>query len=141
MEKFTGIPVSFQLVWLLRILLSAFCGGLIGFERATQRKSAGLHTHVVVAIASTLFSIVSKYGFYDMLTFSNVSYDPSRIASLTVTGISFIGAGTIMVHKEQISGLTTAAGLWATSAIGIAIGVGLYWVGIVAAVLPNRRHA
>ena len=57
MEKFTGIPVSFQLVWLLRILLSAFCGGLIGFERATQRKSAGLHTHVVVAIASTLFSI------------------------------------------------------------------------------------
>ena len=86
MEKFTGIPVSFQLVWLLRILLSAFCGGLIGFERATQRKSAGLHTHVVVAIASTLFAIVSKYGFYDMLTFSNVSYDPSRIASLTVTG-------------------------------------------------------
>ncbi|MCD5566741.1 MgtC/SapB family protein [Lactobacillus delbrueckii] len=135
MEKFTGIPVSFQLVWLLRILLSAFCGGLIGSERATQRKSAGLHTHVVVAIASTLFSIVSKYGFYDMLTFSNVSYDPSRIASLTVTGISFIGAGTILVHKEQISGLTTAAGLWATSAIGIAIGVGLYWVGIVAAVL------
>lgn len=125
-------PVNTQLAWLLRIVVAAICGAVIGYERAIQRKSAGVRTHIVVAIASALFMIVSKYGFADVLNLHGVALDPSRIAAQVVTGISFIGAGTILVHREQISGLTTAAGVWATAAIGMAIGAGMYFVGILA---------
>lgn len=127
----TYSSVSIQLDWLLRVVVAAFCGALIGYERAIQRKSAGVRTHIVVAIASALFMIVSKYGFMDILDLHNVALDPSRIAAQIVTGISFIGAGTILVRRQQISGLTTAAGVWATSAIGMAIGAGMYWIGIL----------
>ncbi|CCI84639.1 Mg2+ transporter [Lactobacillus pasteurii DSM 23907 = CRBIP 24.76] len=126
--------VSVQLDWLLRIVVAALCGGVIGYERAIQRKSAGVRTHIVVAIASALFMIVSKYGFADLLMTHDIALDPSRIAAQIVTGISFIGAGTILVRREQISGLTTAAGVWATSAIGMAIGAGLYLIGILATI-------
>lgn len=125
-------PIELQLDWLLRIILAAFCGAVIGYERAIQRKSAGVRTHIVVAIASALFMIVSKYGFSDVLNLHGVALDPSRIAAQVVTGISFIGAGTILVRREQVSGLTTAAGVWATSAIGMAIGAGMYFIGILA---------
>lgn len=128
----TIAPISVQLDWLLRIIIAAVCGALIGYERAIQRKSAGVRTHIVVAIASALFMIVSKYGFYDLLSMHDIALDPSRIAAQIVTGISFIGAGTILVRREQISGLTTAAGVWATSAIGMAIGAGMYGIGILA---------
>lgn len=121
-----------QLDWLARIVIAAICGALIGYERAIQRKSAGVRTHIVVAIASALFMIVSKYGFYDILKMDNIALDPSRIAAQIVTGISFIGAGTILVRREQISGLTTAVGVWATAAIGTAIGAGMYAIGIMA---------
>lgn len=125
-----SLPIQLNLLG--RLLLSGLLGAGIGYERSSQRKSAGLKTHVMVAIASALFTIVSKYGFSDDL---HSSYDPSRIASLVVTGISFIGAGTIIVHKEQISGLNTAAGLWATAAVGVAMGSGLVYLGISGAVL------
>lgn len=125
-----SLPIQLNLLG--RLLLSGLLGAGIGYERSSQRKSAGLKTHVMVAIASALFTIVSKYGFSDGL---HPSYDPSRIASLVVTGISFIGAGTIIVHKEQISGLNTAAGLWATAAVGVAMGSGLVYLGISGAVL------
>lgn len=121
-----SLPIQLNLLG--RLLLSGLLGAGIGYERSSQRKSAGLKTHVMVAIASALFTIVSKYGFSDGL---HSSYDPSRIASLVVTGISFIGAGTIIVHKEQISGLNTAADLWATAAVGS----GLVYLGISGAVL------
>lgn len=124
------LPV--QLDWLVRIIVAALCGALIGYERAIQRKSAGVRTHIVVAIASAMFMIVSKYGFADIININNIALDPSRIAAQIVTGISFIGAGTILVHKGQISGLTTAAGIWAVSAIGMAIGAGMYLIGIIA---------
>ncbi len=114
--------LSTELDWLLRILVAALCGTAIGYERATQRKSAGIRTHMVVAVASALFMLVSKYGFFDLLSLHDISLDPSRIAAQIVTGISFIGAGTILVRREQISGLTTAAGVWATAAIGMAVG-------------------
>lgn len=120
--------------WLLRIILAAFCGALIGYERAIQRKTAGVRTHIVVAIASALFMIVSKYGFTDLLNMHDIALDPSRIAAQIVTGISFIGAGTILVRRDQISGLTTAAGVWATAAIGMAIGAGMYFIGLLATV-------
>jgi putative Mg2+ transporter-C (MgtC) family protein len=125
---------SVQLDWLFRIALAALCGGAIGYERATQRKSAGIRTHVVVAVASALFMIVSKYGFTDILTSKGVGLDPSRIAAQIVTGISFIGAGTILVRHTQVSGLTTAAGVWAVSAIGMAIGAGMHWIGVLATI-------
>lgn len=133
METFA--PITTELDWLLRILVAAFCGALIGYERAIQRKTAGVRTHIVVAIASALFMIVSKYGFTDLLNMHDLSLDPSRIAAQIVTGISFIGAGTILVRKEQISGLTTAAGVWATAAIGMAVGAGMYFIGILSTVL------
>ncbi|MDF7637844.1 MgtC/SapB family protein [Lactobacillus sp. ESL0791] len=127
-------PIPMQLDWLLRIIVAAFCGATIGYERAIQRKSAGVRTHIVVAIASALFMIVSKYGFTDLLNMHGIALDPSRIAAQIVTGISFIGAGTILVRQEQISGLTTAAGVWATAAIGMAIGAGMYIIGILSTV-------
>lgn len=133
METFA--PITTELDWLLRILVAAFCGALIGYERAIQRKTAGVRTHIVVAIASALFMIVSKYGFTDLLNMHDLSLDPSRIAAQIVTGISFIGAGTILVRKEQISGLTTAAGVWATAAIGMAVGAGMYFIGILSTTL------
>lgn len=122
---------SIQWDWLLRIVIAAVCGAVIGYERAIQRKSAGVRTHMVVAIASALFMIVSKYGFTDLLNMHDIALDPSRIAAQIVTGISFIGAGTILVRREQISGLTTAAGVWATAAIGMAVGAGMYFIGIL----------
>lgn len=125
-------PLATQFDWLLRIFVAAICGALIGYERAIQRKSAGVRTHIVVAVASALFMIVSKYGFEDILGIRGISLDPSRIAAQIVTGISFIGAGTILVRKEQISGLTTAAGVWATAAIGMAVGGGMYLIGTLA---------
>ena len=125
-------PLQVQLDWLLRIIIAAICGAIIGYERAIQRKSAGVRTHIVVAIASALFMTVSKYGFADLLNIHDIALDPSRIAAQIVTGISFIGAGTILVRREQISGLTTAAGVWATSAIGMAIGAGMYSIGMLA---------
>ena len=79
--------------------------------------------------------IVSKYGFTDLLNMHDLSLDPSRITAQIVTGISFIGAGTILVRKEQISGLTTAAGVWATAAIGMAVGAGMYFIGILSTAL------
>ncbi|ARD06161.1 methyltransferase [Lactobacillus amylolyticus] len=132
MTSLTGLtPLLVQLDWLLRIVVAAICGAIIGYERAIQRKSAGVRTHIVVAIASALFMIVSKYGFADLLNMHGIALDPSRIAAQIVTGISFIGAGTILVRREQISGLTTAAGVWAVAAIGMAVGAGMYAIGIL----------
>ncbi|WEV71664.1 MgtC/SapB family protein [Lactobacillus sp. ESL0785] len=125
-------PINAQLPWLLRVVVAALCGALIGYERAIQRKSAGVRTHIVVAFSSALFMIISKYGFYDLLQLKDTAVDPSRIAAQIVSGISFIGAGAILVKKQQVSGLTTAAGIWATAAIGMSIGSGLYFLGILA---------
>lgn len=128
-------PIAYQLPWLLRLVVASLCGALIGYERAIQRKSAGVRTHIVVAFSSALFMIVSKYGFNDLIKISGMEFDASRIAAQVVSGISFIGAGTILVKKDQISGLTTAAGIWATAAIGMAIGSGLYFLGVLATAL------
>ena len=120
---------------ILRLVLSGILGALIGMERMGHYKEAGLRTHFVVAIASSLIMLVSKYGFLDILHASTIVLDPSRMAAQVVSGIGFLGAGTIIIHRQFVHGLTTAAGLWATSAIGLSIGAGLYWVGIGAAIL------
>lgn len=117
---------------LLRLLLAALCGGLIGFERTHRQKEAGLRTHIIVAIASALMMLVSKYAFFDMLPIQSATVDVSRIAANIITGISFLGAGVIFVRQDLIRGLTTAAGIWATTGVGIALGGGMYSVGVAA---------
>ena len=124
-----------ELEYLVRILLSAVCGAFIGLEREKRAKSAGIRTHILVAISSTLMMIVSKYGFYDVITVPGISLDASRIAAGVVTAIGFLGAGVIFVRKENTIGLTTSAGLWATVGMGITIGSGLYFTGIMFTVI------
>ena len=121
--------------WTVRLLVAALCGGLIGFERSKLRKSAGIRTHMVVAVAAALIMLVSKYGFADVVSTNGIDLDPSRIAAQIVSGISFIGAGTILVRRSQISGLTTAAGVWAVAAIGMAVGAGLYAISLIATLM------
>lgn len=120
-----------EIEYLFRIVLSAFCGALIGLEREKRAKSAGIRTHVLVAISSALMMVVSKYGFFDVIPISGISLDASRIAAGVVSAIGFLGAGVIFVRKENTVGLTTSAGLWATVGMGIAVGAGLYFTGIM----------
>ena len=117
--------------YFLRLLISVICGFAIGFERKNRNKEAGIRTHVIVCLASCLMMIVSKYGFFDLISPGDARFDGSRIASQIVSGIGFLGAGMIFVHKNSIKGLTTAAGIWATSGIGMAVGSGLYVIGII----------
>lgn len=119
-----------EIQFVIRILLSALLGGIIGFERHSKSKEAGVRTHAIVAIGAALLMMISKYGFMD-----SHSFDASRIAAQVVSGISFLGAGIIFVRHDNIQGLTTAAGIWTTSGIGLSIGAGLYSLGIFAAII------
>lgn len=121
--------------FILRVFIAAILGAIIGFEREYRAKEAGVRTHFLVAMGSALFMILSQYGFGDMFDNPSISLDPSRIASQVVTGIGFIGAGTIIFQKHMIKGLTTAAGLWVTSAIGLACGAGMYLLATTATLL------
>ena len=121
---------------ILRIVSAALLGGIIGLEREYRAKEAGFRTHFLVAMGSALFMVVSQYGFEHILaTQPNVSLDPSRIASQVVSGIGFIGAGTIIFQKQVIRGLTTAAGLWATAAIGLACGASMYVIAVASTIM------
>ncbi|MBE6819663.1 MAG: MgtC/SapB family protein [Ruminococcaceae bacterium] len=115
---------------IIRMLLSAVCGVFIGFERSRRQKDAGIRTHMIVALGAALAMIVSKYGFFDLLQYEGLRADASRIASNVITGVGFLGAGVIFVRDVSIKGLTTAAGIWATASVGLAIGAGMYTVGI-----------
>ena len=112
----------------LRLVLSAVFGGAIGLERELRLKEAGVRTHLIVSFASCMMMLVSKYGFDDVLVSSFVRMDPGRIAAGLVTGIGFLGAGTIFARGRGVAGLTTAAGLWATVGIGMTTGAGMYAV-------------
>ncbi|MEU4048277.1 MgtC/SapB family protein [Streptomyces olivaceus] len=105
--------------------LALVLSSLIGWERAAQQKSAGLRTHTLVGIASALMMEVSQHGFTAVLGLENVSFDPSRVAAQIVSGIGFIGGGLIFVRRDAVRGLTTAATVWLTCAIGMACGGGL----------------
>ncbi|MEW9571965.1 MgtC/SapB family protein [Rhodanobacter sp. Si-c] len=119
---------------LLRLLLAALLGGVIGVNRGRLEWAAGLRTHMLVSVGAALAIIVSAFGFADVLTRPDVVLDPSRIAAQVISGVGFLGAGTILfLQREQvIRGLTTAAGLWAVSAIGLAAGSGLYFAAVAA---------
>ena len=105
----------------LALLLSA----LIGLEREIRQKSAGLRTHTLVGLGAALFMLISKYGFGDVVESGRVVLDPSRVAAQIVTGIGFLGAGLIFVRHDSVRGLTTAASIWVTAAIGACAGAGL----------------
>ena len=114
---------------LIRLVTAMLLGGIIGIEREYRSKDAGFRTHFLVSLGSALFCIVSQYGFGDN------QHDFSRVAAQVVSGIGFIGAGTIIFQKNVIRGLTTAAGLWVTAAIGLACGTGMYIAAIATAAL------
>ncbi len=119
-----------ELKYLISILISVVLGFLIGYERKLRFKEAGIRTHTIVCAGSALIMVVSKYGFND-----SVEADASRVAAQIVSGIGFLGAGIIIYRKHEIHGLTTAAGVWATSGVGMAAGAGLYIVAAGAAVI------
>lgn len=113
---------------MLRLFLASLFGALIGLERERKEWTAGLRTHMMVCVGSCLIMIVSAFGFSDILGTAHVDLDPSRIAAQVISGIGFIGAGTILFVKQgTVHGLTTAAGLWTVAAIGLATGGGLYF--------------
>ena len=114
---------------LLRSVVAMLLGGAIGIEREYRSKEAGFRTHFLVALGSALFCIVSQYGFNIDLK------DSSRVAAQVVSGIGFLGAGTIIFQKNVVRGLTTAAGLWVTAAIGLACGSGMYAAALIVTVL------
>lgn len=112
---------------LLRLLLAALCSGLIGFERASALRAAGMRTHTLVGVGAAVFSILSIAGFE--------AADESRIAAQIVTGVGFLGAGAIFKEGGSVSGLTTAAGLWITASLGMAAGSGSYWLAALGTVV------
>ena len=113
---------------ILRISIAGALGGLIGFEREVSQQQAGLRTHILVSLGAALFTVVGAYGveaFFDSNT-PRVAFDPTRVAAQVVTGIGFLGAGAILRQGVTVRGLTTAAALWVTAAIGTAVGLGYY---------------
>ena len=130
------LTVYDNLEFLIRLLLSAALGALVGLERSKRRKEAGIRTHCIIACTSALFMIVSKYAFLDCVALDGLrGADPARIAAQVVSGISFLGAGVIFKNGNSIRGLTTAAGMWGTAAIGMAVGAGMYWLGLIEAAI------
>ena len=116
--------------FLIKMVLATVMGVIIGFERKSRNKGAGIRTHAIVSLASALMMIVSKYGFFDI-----VEYDAARVAAQVVSGIGFLGTGIIFIKNNAVNGLTTAAGIWATAGIGLAMGAGLYAVAIFGTLL------
>ena len=120
-----------QGIFFLRIILACVCGGLIGIERQHRAKVAGTRIHMMIAVATALMMIISKYGFMDIAGTPGTSWDISRIAAGVVSGIGILGGGIIFTGKQgYVSGITTAAGIWATIGIGMALGAGMYVLGI-----------
>ena len=129
------------LEFFVRILLACICGAVIGVERSHRLKEAGVRTHLLVSCAAALMIIISKYGFADLTSPEGVPFfgvrgaDPARIAAQVVSGISFLCAGVIFKQGSVVKGLTTAAGLWATAGIGLALGAGMFPLGVFATIL------
>ena len=130
LAQFTAPELWVQVEYLVRILVAACLGLLMGSERKNRNKSAGIRTHVIVALGAALIMVVSKYGFMDV-----EKADAARVAAQVVSGIGFLGAGVIFVRNNLVNGLTTAAGIWATAGVGLALGSGMYVVGISSALL------
>lgn len=121
---------------LLRILLATVLCGLIGFERELKKHQAGFRTHILVGVGACMMMLLSSYGFDQYITqYDNIRFDPARIPSYVISGIGFLGAGTIMVHGMTIRGLTTAASIWTVAGIGLVVGAGLYPLAILTTIV------
>ena len=126
--------MEWNFVW--RLCVAGLCGTIIGLDREYRVKDAGFRTHFLVALGSALMMVVSQYGFGELLaSHGDLRFDPGRIAAQVVSGIGFIGAGTIILHRQLVRGLTTAASLWATAGIGLAAGAHMYVLAGAATVL------
>ena len=121
-------PLEFHWPMMARLVLAAGLGAIVGYEREHVGKPAGVRTHGMVALGAALFTVVSLYGFGGV-------GDPARVSAQVVTGIGFLGAGAIMHQRGYVHGLTTAASLWVTAAIGVAVGVGMYVMSLETAIL------
>ncbi len=137
-----AIPLGMTFEFFLRIVVACLCGAVVGVERSKRFKEAGIRTHCVVACSAAVFMILSKYSFADLAVDAmgtafagDRGADPARIAAQVVSGLGFLGAGVIFKNGNSIRGLTTAAGLWATAAIGMAIGSGMYLIGVFTTLL------
>lgn len=119
-----------QIFFVGQLLLAAILGALVGWQREVRGKAAGARTYALVSAGACLFTVISLYGFSGL-----ADSDPTRIASQVVVGIGFLGAGAILQRKNRVLGLTTAAGLWMSAAIGVAVGVHMYILAVVAALL------
>lgn len=120
----------------MRIFAACMCGAVIGFERTKRYKMAGIRTHIIVCCGAALIMVVSINGFEGLQNLTGVrAGDPARLAAQVVSGIGFLGAGVIFKHGKSVQGLTTAAGLWTTAAIGLAMGAGMYVVAIFTTIL------
>lgn len=120
----------------VRIIVAAVLGGIIGIEREQKEWVAGLRTHIIVTVGAALAMIVSIHGYEDVLGKRGFDIDPSRVAAQVVSGVGFLGAGTIIfLKKEVIKGLTTAASIWSMAVIGLAVGGGMYWAAVIATLL------
>lgn len=133
---FEDVDETMEWNFILRLCVAGLCGTVIGLDREYRVKDAGFRTHFLVALGSALMMIVSQYGFEGFLAdHDGTRFDPGRIAAQVVSGIGFIGAGTIIIHRQLVRGLTTAASLWATAGIGLAAGAEMYVVAGAATLL------
>src|SRR5690606_29421891 len=126
-----------ELVLLLRLLIAGVAGGIVGFERRATGKRAGIRTMSLVAMGAAVFTLVSAYGFSAV----DNQFDPSRVAAQVATGVGFIGAGTIVVMRGAVLGLTTAAAIWMSAALGLAAGAGMLVLSLVGALLTTGALA
>ncbi|MBV8694762.1 MAG: MgtC/SapB family protein [Ktedonobacteraceae bacterium] len=120
---------------LLRLSVALLLGAVMGWERESRQRSAGMRTNALVALGSCLFTLISGFGFSQLLGIAHVQIDPTRIASYVVAGIGFLGGGTIIVQHDRVKGLTTAAVIWLVAALGMACGAGWLWEAMIAALL------
>jgi len=133
--------MNFDIEIVIRLVIATALGALVGFQRERAHKPAGLRTHILISLGAALFTVVSIYGF------AGSALDPSRVAAGIVTGIGFLGAGVILhgVRGTVVLGLTTAASIWVTAAMGMAVGTGMYLIAVITAIIvflvlmiPNR---
>lgn len=122
-----SIPFTIDLQMFVRLLIAVILGALIGYERERSGKAAGVRTHGMVSLGAALFAVISIYGF-------GGAGDPGRVASQIVPGIGFLGAGAILHERGSVHGLTTAASLWVTAALGLAVGLGMFLMSLATSV-------
>ena len=124
-------PEQLEVEFLIRLAMTCICGLLVGIERTRQQKAAGMRTYLIVAIGACVYAMVSKYGFLDVVGEGDVYVDVSRVCSSIVSGVGFLGAGTIFMREDRIEGLSTSAGIWGIAAVGTGLGIGMYLPAIV----------